>query len=167
MAYHSTARLAQRFLSGQSDGPLARLEQEMVSASNSQEFERAAALRDKWETLKWIQKQLERMRMAREKLSFVYSVAGEGGRNLWYLIHQGYVAGVIPTPHDREAKRAAADVIEILYHSKKARFFLPGPEAIDQVLLVAAWFHRHPAERSRTIEPSKLIDRCRARHSAA
>jgi excinuclease ABC subunit C len=160
-AYDVKVRLAQSFFAGQSDGPLARLEQEMVSASNAQEFERAAALRDKWETLKWLQKQLERMRTARERLSFVYSVAAESGRNLWYLIHQGHVAGVLPAPGDHETKRVAAEAIEKKFHPKKTRSLLPGPEAIDQVLLVTAWFHRHPTERSRTMDPKKLIARCR------
>ncbi len=166
-AYTSKVRAAQAFLSGQADDPLARLEQEMVTASNRQEFERAAALRDKWETLQWLQKQLERMRVARERLSMVYSLAGENGWNLWYLIRQGGVVGVLPAPENPEAKRAAADVIEKQYHSKKTRAALPGPEAIDQVLLVAAWFHRRPAERSRTMDPQRLIKRCRTEPSDA
>lgn len=160
-AYSAKARLAHAFLSGQSDGPLSRLEQEMLAASNGQEFERAAALRDKWETLKWLQKQLERMRAARERLSFVYSVAGESGRSLWYLIRHGHVAGVMPAPESLESKRAVADIIEKQFHSKKVRASLPEPEAIDQVLLVAAWFHRHPGERARTIRPDHLLNRCR------
>jgi excinuclease UvrABC nuclease subunit len=154
-------RLARTFLSGQSDGPLARLEQEMMAASQGQEFERAAALRDKWETLKWLQKQLERMRLARERLSFVYSVPGESDRCLWYLIRHGHVVAVLPAPDNPELKRIAAEVVERQFHSKNARSLLPGPEAIDQVLLVAAWFHRHPGERARTIKPDQLLSRCR------
>ena len=140
---------------------MASLEQEMMAAANSQAFERAAALRDKWETLTWLQKQLERMRVAQRRLSFIYSVPGESGRNLWYLIHQGRVAGVLATPRTLEAKRAAADIIEKRYQAKKLPWSMPGPEAIDQVLLVAAWFHRHPRERARTIEPGQLLARCR------
>ena len=159
--YTSKARQAQAFLSGQSERPLASLEQEMMAAANSQAFERAAALRDKWETLTWLQKQLERMRTAQQRLSFVYSVPGESGRNLWYLIHQGRVAGVLPAPRTMETKRATADIIETQYQAKKLPWSMPGPEAIDQVLLVAAWFHRHPRERARTIEPGQLLTRCR------
>jgi hypothetical protein len=107
------------------------------------------------------------MRLARERLSFIYSVAGESGRNFWYLIQQGRVAAVLPAPENPEAKRAAADVIEKQYNSKNNRAAIPGPDAIDQVLLVAAWFHRHPSERSRTMEPKRLIARCRTNRSAA
>jgi len=166
-SYMAKVRLAQAFLSGQFQGPLSRLEQEMTAAANSQAFERAAALRDKWETLTWLQKHLERMRLAQQRLCFVYSVHGEGGGNLWYLIHQGRVASVVAAPDNLEAIRAAADVIEKEFHSKKARTLLPAQEAIDQVLLVAAWFHRHPDERIRTMEPQGLINRCRTKHSCA
>jgi hypothetical protein len=101
------------------------------------------------------------MRLARERLSFVYSVHGEGGKNLWYLIDQGRVASVLPAPGNPETKRASAKIIEKLYQPNKPRTPLPGPEAIDQVLLVAAWFHRHPRQRARTIAPARLIARCR------
>jgi excinuclease ABC subunit C len=154
--YEAKARLAHAFLSGQSQGTLARLEQEMIKAANSQAFERAAALRDKWETLTWLSKHLEGMRLAQKRLTFVYSVAGEGGRNLWYLIHQGRVISVLPAPNDLESKRAAAEQIEKQYR-KRGRVSLPGPEAIDQVLLMAAWFRRHPSERARTIKPAELV----------
>jgi excinuclease ABC subunit C len=160
-AYAHKVRLAEAFLSGQAEGCLGRLEQEMIAAANSQAFERAAALRDKWETLTWLQKHLERMRLAHQRLSFVYSVPGESGKNLWYLIHQGRVACVLPAPRTAEPKRAAAEIIEKQYQPKKSRWSLPGPEAIDQVLLVAAWFHRHPRERARTMEPAQLLSRCR------
>jgi hypothetical protein len=130
----------------------------MMAASNSQAFERAIALRDKWETLTWLQKSLERMRLAQERLSFVYSVPCQDGRNLWYLIHQGRVALVLAAPRNCETKRAAAEIIEKRYQTKGAS--LPGPEAIDQVLLVAAWFHRHPRERARTIAPARLVAAC-------
>jgi hypothetical protein len=133
----------------------------MMSASNGQEFERAAALRDKWETLKWLQKNLERMRMARERLSFVYSVAGVNDRNLWYLIRHGHIVSVLPAPDKLELRRVATEIVEKQFCLKKSRSLLPAPEAIDQVLLVAAWFHRHPRERARTIKPDELLARCR------
>jgi excinuclease ABC subunit C len=160
-AYMSKVRLAHAFLSSQSDGTLAQLEKEMLLASQGQEFERAAALRDKWETLKWLHKQLERMRMARERLTFAYSVAGQDGNKLWYLIRHGHVATVLPAPDSPESKKSVARVIEKEYDLKRSRAMLPGPEAIDQVLLVAAWFHRHPKERSRTMEPDRLLARFR------
>jgi excinuclease ABC subunit C len=160
-SYMAKVQQAHAFLSGQSSSPLSRLEQEMTAAANSQAFERAAALRDKWEALSWLLKHLERMRLARERLSFVYSVHGESGKNLWYLIDQGRVASVLPAPDNPETKRASAKIIESLYQPNKPRTPLPGPEAIDQVLLVAAWFHRHPRQRARTIDPARLIARCR------
>ena len=160
-AYTTKVKTAHGFLSGQSEKVLVRLEQDMVAASQRQEFERAAALRDKWETLKWLQKSLERMRLVRERFSFVYSVASKDGKNFWYLIRQGYVAGVLQAPENPQAKQAAADLLEKEYYRKKTWMQFPGPEAIDQVLLIAAWFHRHPAERSRTVDPKRLIVRCR------
>ena len=99
------------------------------------------------------------MRLAHERLTFVYSVAGEGGGNFWYLIHQGRVISALPAPNDLQSNRAAAEHIEKHYR-KRGKASLPGPEMIDQVLLVAAWFRRHPRERARTMAPAQLIARC-------
>jgi excinuclease ABC subunit C len=91
-AYADRVRAAHAFLSGRDVAPLHLLKQEMEAASVALAFERAAALRDKLETLHWLHVHLARLRVARERYSFVYPVAGEDGEDRWYLIHRGRVA---------------------------------------------------------------------------
>ena len=125
------------------------------------EFERAAALRDRLEPLRWMRHQLERLRAAREMYSFIYPVSGPDGRRLWYLLHHGRVARVLAAPGDRETRRAAAAAIAEVYEDGAARGRLLALEEVDVVLLVAGWFRRHPEERAGALMPPAALALCR------
>jgi hypothetical protein len=120
-------------------------------------FERAAALRDRLDDLRWLSRHLERMRQAAEN-SFLYPVKGSDGSELWYLIHGGRVRAVLPAPRDEAGREAARAAAQATYRTGGAAG-PPGLDEIDGVLLVAAWFHRYPAERERTV-PSAERARC-------
>ncbi len=96
--YTAKARSARNFLAGADMGPLTWLQTAMTAAAGAQQFERAAVLRDKLETLSWLTTRLERLRHARAKMSFIYPVACGGGQPLWYLIHAGRT---VPRSHFR------------------------------------------------------------------
>ncbi len=159
--YLRQVRAAQAFLAGISAGPLEALERQMTEAAAALRFERAAALRDRLEPLRWLRDHLERLKAAREQHSFVYPVAGHDGRDLWYLIHHGRVAAAVPAPqNDAEHCRAAAAVEEV-FQGQNARGRLLAIEEVDQVLLVAAWFRKRPEERARTLTPDNAARVCR------
>jgi excinuclease ABC subunit C len=82
------------FLRGEDRSPLDTIEREMTAASVSLEFERAAALRDKLDSLTWLSEHLQRVREA-SRHSFVYPVRGHDETELWYLIHGGRVCAVV------------------------------------------------------------------------
>jgi hypothetical protein len=42
----------------------------------------------------------------------------------------------------------------------------PGPDEIDRVLLVAAWFRRHGAEKEKTLEPAAALAACTSKASS-
>jgi excinuclease ABC subunit C len=160
-AYRDQVRAAQAFLAGTDAGMLETLERAMLAASAALEFERAAALRDKLDALRWLHGHLERLRAAREQHSFVYPVAGERGRDLWYLIHHGRVAAALPMPRDPPSRGAAAAAIEQVYQATDARMRLLAADEVDGVLLVAGWFRRHAEERRRTMAPRDALAECR------
>jgi excinuclease ABC subunit C len=160
-AYRDQVRAAQAFLAGTDDGPLTALQGEMAAASAALQFERAAALRDKLEALRWLRDRLARLRLAREQHSFVYPVPGDGGRDIWYLVHHGRVRRALPAPADRAGRREAATAVEAVYFAEGARGRLLAAEEVDGVLLVAGWFRRHPAERERTLVPETALALCR------
>lgn len=156
--YAARVRAARAFLEGKDLAALEALERDMGTAAAALQFERAAALRDKVEAVRWLNARLEHLRQAAQH-SFVYPVRGHEGAVLWYLIHHGRVAAVIPAPHGAEERKAAAEGIATVYSERST---LPGPptlEEIDGVLLVAAWFRRYPEERARAFSPAALGER--------
>jgi excinuclease ABC subunit C len=160
-AYAEQVKAARAFLEGADAALLESLERAMAEAAAAMVFERAAALRDKLEALRWLHRHLERLRLARERFSFVYPVEGHAGQELWYLIHEGRVRTVLPPPRDESSRRAAAVLIEAVYRSGPTKPPPLSPGEADGVLLVAAWFRKHPEELARTLSPAEARIRCR------
>jgi excinuclease ABC subunit C len=156
--YAGQVAAVRRFLEGNDPEPLADLERNMATASAELAFERAAALRDKLDALRWLHHHLGRLRAA-EQQSVVYPVNGHDGDDRWYLIRGGFVRGNVARPRlGAERQRAAASLTEV-YHAGDS----PGPlslDEIDGVLLVAAWFRRHAGERARTLTPDQALVLC-------
>ncbi len=160
-AYRDRVRAARTFLGGADDAPLQELERDMAAASAALRFERAAALRDRLEPLRWLRHQLDRLRAAREGHSFVYPVAGPDGRCLWYLLHHGRVARVLGAPGDAAGQQAAAAALTEVYEGGAARGRLLALDEVDVVLLVAGWFRRHPEQRAGALTPAAALALCR------
>ncbi len=159
--YATRVREARAFLEGADTSPLELLERDMTAAAAELAFERAADLRDKLDILRWLRNQLDRLRLARDRHSFIYPVAGHEGRCLWYLIHRGLVRAATAAPTEAVAARAAAAAIETAFQEKHTARAVPAADEIDGVLLVAAWFRRHPQELARTLEPARALRMCR------
>jgi excinuclease ABC subunit C len=158
--YAANVGAALAFLRGENTTPLGMLEREMTAASANLEFERAAALRDKLDSLTALSEHLRYVREA-SRHSFIYPVRGHEERELWYLIHRGRVCAVVPSPHDDASRRGTAKVLEGVYQSEKTCSGPPGLAEIDSVLLVAAWFRRREAEHQRILKPSAALSICR------
>jgi excinuclease ABC subunit C len=151
--YGGQVRAARAFLDGTESALLEAIERDMTTAATALAFERAAGLRDKLESLRWLRERLDRLRQIRADNSFVYPVRGHDGNERWYVIHQGLVKAVLPGPRSAEDEQHAERVIEKMCREKRHG---PGPVPvgeIDGVLLVAAWFRRHPEERARALDP--------------
>jgi excinuclease ABC subunit C len=142
---------ARDFLEGRADAPHAPLLAQMTAASEALDYERAALLRDKVARVDSLQMQLSRLRFALESLSFVYALPSDDpARGRSYVVRRGRVRHEAPTPRSAAERRAFADAVEaILAPADPAPATVPGHE-VDEVLLVAAWFKRHPKELERT-----------------
>jgi excinuclease ABC subunit C len=159
LEYARHVRAARAFLDGRDTKVLAQLEAEMIAAASAQAYERAAALRDKLEPLRWLDGRLSWLRDARQSHSFVYPITDEDGHRLWYVIRRGQVQAVVSAPDDRRtratARKALSDVFE--------RAIGPSSHLADQmdsILLVASWFRRRPDERTRLMFPDEAIGLC-------
>ena len=157
-AYATNVQAVIAFLSGMDRSPLHLLEGEMAAAAVSLEFERAAALRDKLDTLTWLSEHLRRVREACRH-SFIYPVRGHDDAEVWYLIHGGYVRAVVPAPVDEVSRTIMASEIKKVYRRSNGHGGIPRPSEMDGVLLVAAWFSRHKQELQVTLEPHHTLDR--------
>jgi hypothetical protein len=66
-----------------------------------------------------------------------------------------------PAPVDDAGRHMARRRLEEVYPAAPGAVDLPGPDEIDGVLLVAAWFRRHKEERARGIDTKKALARAR------
>ena len=149
--YEAQLAAARTFLDGGGAGLLDALERDMLAAAAAQQFEKAAALRDRFAPLRWLHRCLERLRQARG-LSFVYPLQSYEGKELWYVVCRGQVRAMLPAPAD------AAEVAALFAEGSRAA------ESVDGVLLVDGWFRKHPEERQRTLTPEEALTRCSAQN---
>lgn len=159
--YGIQVRSACAFLKGSDLTPLQTLESAMQDASAATAFERAAALRDKLDLLRWLHRHLERLRHVRERYSFVYTPAGHDGEDVWYLIRAGQVVEALPAPRTPDEYRAAARRVRAVFRRSDDWPRLVPFEEMDGLLLVAAWFRKHKAERERVFDPDAMLTTCR------
>jgi excinuclease ABC subunit C len=158
--YSAKVRAAKQFLAGNDQEPLEELKKAMVTAAQAQQFERAAALRDRIDTLAWLVTRLERLRHARAKMSFVYPLTGKTGPTLWYLIHAGRTVRTIEAPKDEAGCKSARGALKAVYGDRSAEL-LESCEHIDGMMLVVSWFRKYPRELTKTLTPDEAMARCR------
>ncbi|HEX6104540.1 MAG TPA: hypothetical protein VFZ26_03095 [Gemmatimonadales bacterium] len=148
--YRRRVDTAVAFLEGRTIQPLDRVIVAMQEAADSARFELAARWREKFEQLEWLLAATSRARSAVDLLTFVYRDPGEYGDDRVYLVLQGAVRASFPypiTPIEREAFRGV--VAEAAARDRPP----PGPlplDAIDEILLLTAWFRAHPEALRRT-----------------
>lgn len=147
--YMERFRAAKAFLEGEHDAPIATLRAQMEASSDALDFERAAAMRDRIVRLESLREQFARIRFALESLSFVYTVPGADGDDRAYVVRRGRVRADLPAPKSTAERRAFdASVADLLAPVERVAPTVPGHE-VDEVLLVAAWFRKHPKELKR------------------
>lgn len=153
--YTAQVRAAHDFLSGTDLGSLLDLERQMIAAAAAEQYERAAALRDRWEPLHWLAESLQRLRVAQREMSFVYPVRGYDGATWWYLIHGARTVAAVAAPHDEPTRRAARRALRATYRGAASAALLESYEHADSMMIAMAWFRKYPHERARTLTPEQ------------
>jgi excinuclease ABC subunit C len=149
--YQAQVRKARDFLVGKDLAPLAQLQAEMQAAAAAQQFERAAAVRDRLTVLQWLTDRLARVRKAQQEMSFIYPVAGWDGSTTWHLIHAARTVASVEKPHDAATRKIAAEQIDAIYRNQSG--LLDSYEHADSMMVVMQWFRKHPGERDLCISP--------------
>lgn len=156
--YRRRVDTAVAFLEGRTIQPIDRVVAAMQDAAGKAEFEVAARWRERFERLEWLLAAICRARAAMDLLSFVYREPGCFGEDWVYLIRRGIVRASAPdpaTPIEREA--LAGEVAKLLAEPEPD----PGPlptESIDEILLMMAWFRKHPAALRRTMTYAEWME---------
>jgi excinuclease ABC subunit C len=166
-SYSRQTRSARNYLEGTDDAPLRNLRRDMDAAAAAQMYERAAALRDKLDILEWLSERLAWLQRARREHTFIYPLAGDDGRVLWYLTHRGRVRTVVPAPNDAASRRTARAAIEAVFGPEADDTAAVPADQVDSILLVAGWFRKHADERRQLIQPSDALTFCLAGKSLA
>ena len=152
--YLERVAMARAFLDGSNDGPIEMLRSKMTEASESMQFERAGAYRDKLNRLDALREQFGRLRFAVEKLSFVYTVPGHDGADKVYLVKRGVVRAELDKPRSTWQRGKLRKLVsDVFSDAGKPSLSVPTHE-IDELLLLSSWFRRFPAEMGRTRQVS-------------
>jgi excinuclease ABC subunit C len=148
--YRARVDLAAAFLEGRAIAPLDRVIDAMGRASRAASYEQAARWRDKFDALEWLFAEGNRMRVAIDALSFVYTDPGAFGDERSYIIRRATVRASAPaprTPIEHEAFRAL-----LAEHTAPEPATGPLPaESIEEMVLLLSWFRRHPGAVRRTV----------------
>ncbi len=148
--YRRRVDTAVAFLEGRTIQPIDRVVSAMQQASENAQFEIAVRWREKFEQLEWLLAATSRARSAIDLLTFVYRDPGDFGDDRVYVLRRGVVRASFPypsTPIEHEAFRAV--VAEEAQQPDRASGPLP-LDAVDEVLLMMAWFRAHPDALRRT-----------------
>ena len=148
--YRAAAMDAVAFLEARAIRPIDQVVEAMGKAAKEDDFEGAARWREKFEALEWLLAANVRARAAVDLLSFVYRDPGSHGDDRAYLIRRGTIRAMFPnptTPIEMEAFRAA--VAEELAREEAPTALLP-VDRLDEVMVVMAWFRKHPEALRRT-----------------
>jgi excinuclease ABC subunit C len=157
--YAAGVRDVKAFLEGRDRSILTKLTQTMEAAADGLQYEKAMALRDRLQSLEWLDARLTLLRHARTRNSFVYPLVGHDGRERWYLIHRGQVRAVCFTPATVEARKRAAALLTAAFAGGIGSLIVT-PSAIDSVLLVVGWFRKHASESAKLLKHSEAVTRC-------
>jgi excinuclease ABC subunit C len=153
--YQAQVRGVRLFLAGKDLSPLAALEHQMQAAAAAQQYERAALLRDRWKSLRWLADALARLRYAQEEMSFVYPVRGHDNSQWWYLIHGARAVMAVPAPCDAATRQSAVSALRQVYRAGQTNKLLEPYEHADGMMLVLSWFRKYPHEREKALSPQQ------------
>lgn len=153
--YRGAIEKAADFLSGHPVAPLEELQDAMLAASDREEFEYAAFLRDRHRRLRAFAGELAAFRGQVEALSFIYRVVGHDGKTRLYLIRGGRVRQSIPESDEREGGARMARAVSEVFGGPNPELAALEPEEAAEILLVARWFRLRPDELANTVPPNE------------
>ena len=151
-AYEAQVKSAKAFLGGKNDEPIAQIELQMLHAARNRQFEQAVVLRDDLRAIEWLSRRAVDISRAKNHYTFVYSVSGYDGQDVWYLIRRGQIEGALAAPKTTsqtiQTHRLVQRWLEQDHHIGTQ--FNARPETLA---LVTSWFRNNRPELKNTFQP--------------
>ncbi len=144
------------FLHGRDRSCLAELERRMKAASNQCQFERAGLLRDRWQALVRLDRQLTRLRKSEASIHGILPIPTATGRSFWLILNRGQWVDQITEPRTVAQKAAARD--RLMSHLQRTA---PKPKSVFEIqaqLIIAAWFRKNSGDLNRILAFESLLE---------
>jgi excinuclease ABC subunit C len=158
--YKSNLRRAESFLRGNDTETLPMLEQAMNEASRKWHFERAAILRNHWEALNRLDRQLKRFRWSHSRINGILTCPLSRGRNLWAVFRNGALSATIPEPRSERQVNEAIDLLRF----NQTKKWEPSAKILDinLQLIVSSWFRKNIDDLRQLRSFADTLDYCAA-----
>lgn len=155
-AYEAQVKSAREFLAGKNDEPIALIEKQMLRVAGNLQFEQALVLREDLRAIEWLSRRAGDISRAKNTYTFVYSVAGFDGQDVWYLIRRGQIEGALAAPKTAaEVTRNHQLVLQWLDQDHHVGTkFVARPETLA---LVTSWFRNNRPELKNTLKPKHFV----------
>jgi excinuclease ABC subunit C len=151
-AYETQVKSAKEFLTGKNDEPIALIEKQMLYAAQNLQFEQAVVLREDLRAIEWLSRRAGDISRAKNTYTFVYSVSGYDGQDVWYLIRRGQIEGAVAAPKSSAEETRTHQLIRrwLDQDNHVGTKFVARPETLA---LVTSWFRNNRPELKNTLKP--------------
>lgn len=136
----------------------------MQEAAARHQFERAAVLRNQWQALSRLDRQLGRLRRCAETIHGVMTCPVSPSRRLWTVFRGGRVAATLLEPRSHRQAEIAKATLEAA--AKQAVHPTSNILEINLQLIVASWFKKAPSELTKLVPIEEMVAECQSRRDA-
>ena len=122
----------------------------MLQAARRERYEQAAVLRDRFKSVRWLDRQLAHLRDCKTRLNGILPIQARRDRTVWLVLRGGRLVSNTLKPTNRsQAKTVAQDIRRLAKQSCET----PSNRLdIKMQLIVSSWFRKHKDWYNRLID---------------
>lgn len=146
------------FLEGRNRTIVQEVEKDMNQAAAQMKFEQAAVLRDRFQSIRWLDRQLQRLRDNKNRLNGVIPVEARRNRTVWLVLRGGRLIDNILEPMEVPQATRTREILE--RHALESVDTASNRLDIKLQLIISAWFRKQKEWYDRVIPFEDIIKRC-------
>lgn len=146
------------FLEGRDREIVKRIEREMHDAAAGQQYERAAVLRDRYKSIRWLDLQLKRLRDNRTRLNGILPIEARRNRVVWLVLRGGRLVSNVLRPADSQKAKLTCENIKAL--ASQSCDVTTNRLDVKMQLIIAAWFRKQKQWYDRLIDFDEAVEWC-------